>query len=143
MINQLMTSISTFQQKYFRPIFLLILLLLNQISLQAQGIDETINTALRPLSDGLNSFIFYSVTIFGAEVPLIVLWLVSAAIFFTFYFNFLNFTGFKHAISLVKGDYDSGKDEGEVSHFQALATALSGTVGILSLIHISEPTRPY
>ena len=132
-----MTVISAFQKKYFRPIFLLIFLLLNQISLQAQGIDETINSALRPLSDGLNSFIFFSVTIFGAEVPLIVLWLVSAAVFFTFYFNFLNITGFKHAISLVKGDYDSGKDEGEVSHFQALATALSGTVGIGNIANVA------
>ena len=89
-----MTFISTFQTKYFRPTLLIIILFFNQIALQAQGIDETIDTALRPLADGLSRFIFFSVTIFGAEVPLIVMWLVSAAVFFTVYFNFLNITGF-------------------------------------------------
>ena len=44
--------------------------------------------------------------------------------------NFINVRGFKHAIDLVKGKYDDPKDEGEVSHFQALATALSATVGL-------------
>ena len=92
--------------------------------------DERINTALQPLADGLSRFIFYSIPIGEAELPLIVLWLVGAAIFFTFYFKFLNITGFRHAIGLVRGDYSNGKDVGEVNHFQALATALSGTVGI-------------
>ena len=45
--------------------------------------------------------------------------------------NFINVRGFKHAIDLVKkGKYDDPKDEGEVSRFQALATALSATVGL-------------
>ena len=44
--------------------------------------------------------------------------------------NFINFRGFKHAIGLVKGDYDDPNDKGEVSHFQALTTALSATVGL-------------
>ena len=96
----------------------------------AQGFDEQINAALRPLADGLSDFIFFSLPIFGVDVPLIIVWLIGAAVFFTVYFNFLNFTGFRHAISLVKGDYSSGKDAGEVNHFQALSTALSGTVGI-------------
>lgn len=96
----------------------------------AQGIDETINQAVRPLADGLSRFVFYSVKMFGADVPLIVLWLFGAAVFFTIYLNFLNFRGFGHAYRLLRGDYGSADDSGELTHFQALTTALSGTVGI-------------
>ena len=58
------------------------------------------------------------------------MWLVVAATVFTLYFGFVQFRFFKHAIQLVKGDYSDPNDAGEVSHFQALATALSGTVGL-------------
>jgi len=63
-------------------------------------------------------------------MPFIVIWLIFGALFFTWKMNFINIRGFKHAISLVKGDYHNPKDKGEVSHFQALTTALSGTVGL-------------
>ena len=63
-------------------------------------------------------------------VPIIVLWLVCGAIFFTLRMKFINFRGVKHAIHLVQGKYDDPDDEGEVSHFQALTTALSATVGL-------------
>ena len=62
--------------------------------------------------------------------PWIVLWLVTGATIFTVYFRFIQFRAFGHAISLVRGDYSDPNDAGEVSHFQALATALSGTVGL-------------
>lgn len=62
--------------------------------------------------------------------PLIVVWLVLGAIYFTFRMKFINIRGFRHGIDLVKGKYDNPNDPGEVSHFQALATALSGTVGL-------------
>ena len=64
------------------------------------------------------------------SIPIVVIWLVFGALFFTIRMNFINIRGFKHAIDLVKGKYDDPKDEGEVSHFQALATALSATVGL-------------
>jgi AGCS family alanine or glycine:cation symporter len=51
-------------------------------------------------------------------------------VFFTVYLGFLNVRGFKHAIDLVRGRYSDPHDAGEVSHFQALATAVSGTVGL-------------
>ena len=124
--------IQLFNSKKFilRYSTLVLFLFLGQINLLAQGFDERINTAFKPITKALSDFIFFSVEMFGADVPLIVLWLVGAALFFTIYFKFLNISGFSHAISLVKGDYSDGKDVGEVSHFQALATALSGTVGI-------------
>lgn len=64
-------------------------------------------------------------------VPLIVVWLVLGAIFFTIRMGFVQLKGARHAISLVRGDYDDPSDDsGEVSHFQALVTALSATVGL-------------
>ncbi|MEW6491291.1 MAG: alanine/glycine:cation symporter family protein [Cyanobacteriota bacterium] len=63
-------------------------------------------------------------------IPLIVLWLVIAAIFFTIQMRFVNIRAFKHAIDVVRGRYDDPNEPGEVSHFQALAAALSATVGL-------------
>lgn len=76
--------------------------------------------------------IFYSVNIpgLGISFPLIVGWLVIAASVFTFYFGFIQFRAFGHSLALVSGKSSNPKDAGEVSHFQALATALSGTVGL-------------
>ncbi|MEO2093574.1 MAG: alanine/glycine:cation symporter family protein [bacterium] len=64
------------------------------------------------------------------EVPLAVLWLIIGAVYFTFRMGFINLRGFGHAIRVTRGDYDNPDDEGEVSHFQALASALSATVGL-------------
>ena len=93
--------------------------------LSASGIDASINATVQPITNLLSSFIFYEVEIFGASMPLIVLWLIGAAIFFTGYFNFLNLRGFKHAFQLLRGDYSRPDNEGELTHFQALSTAVS------------------
>lgn len=66
----------------------------------------------------------------GADLPLIVLWLIVAASFFTVYLGFINLRGFKHAIEIVRGSFSDPKHEGEITHFQALTAAVSGTVGI-------------
>ena len=66
----------------------------------------------------------------GSTVPLVVAWLVVGAIYFTIRMGFINFRGFKHAIDVVRGKYDSKDAQGEVSHFQALSSALSATVGL-------------
>lgn len=95
-----------------------------------QSLDQTIDQFMRPLADVVSSFIFYTVPIAGTDLPLIVLWLISAGVFFTLYLGFINFRGFKHAIKLVRGDYDDPNNPGEITQFQALATAVSGTVGI-------------
>ncbi|MEC9091746.1 MAG: alanine/glycine:cation symporter family protein [Planctomycetota bacterium] len=63
-------------------------------------------------------------------VPFIVLWLVFGAVFFTVRMSFINIRGFKHAIKVTRGDYDDPNDPGEISHFQALSSALSATVGL-------------
>lgn len=63
-------------------------------------------------------------------VPLVVIWLSGGAILFTLYFGLVNFWGVPHAINVVRGTYDNPNEPGEVTHFQALASALSATVGL-------------
>ena len=63
-------------------------------------------------------------------IPFIVIWLVLGATFFTIRMGFINIRGFKHSIDLAKGKYDDPNAPGQVTHFQALATAVSGTVGL-------------
>ena len=64
------------------------------------------------------------------SIPFIVVWLVLGALFFTFRLGFINIRGFRHALQLAKGKYDDPNAPGQVTHFQALATAVSGTVGL-------------
>ena len=93
----------------------------------------TLDNIFKPIVDNIAKVIFYDVSrLFGQnkEMPFIVIWLIFGALFFTFKMNFINLRGFSHAISLVKGDYHDPNNKGEVSHFQALTTALSGTVGL-------------
>ncbi len=78
----------------------------------------------------ITEIVFYPINIGGVDILPIVVWLVVAATFFTFYLGFLNIRGFGLAINLVRGRYTKPEDAGEVSHFQALATAVSGTVGL-------------
>ncbi|MEQ9123046.1 MAG: alanine:cation symporter family protein, partial [Alphaproteobacteria bacterium] len=97
-------------------------------------VDQMINDRVGAITGPFVSFIFSplpgSEAIFGYAFPWIVLWLVIAATIFTVYFGLIQFRAFPHSIALVKGDYSDPNDAGEVSHFQALATALSGTVGL-------------
>jgi AGCS family alanine or glycine:cation symporter len=98
---------------------------------QEKGLDEKINDIIKPAVDTMSSVFFYTpFASIGFDMPLVVLWLVIGAVFFTLYMGFINVRGIKHAYELVRGDYDKPEDEGEVSHFQALVTALSGTVGL-------------
>ncbi len=94
------------------------------------GIDASINAFTAPIAALVGKIVFVKIPFFGAQLPIVVLWLVIGAVFFTLYMGFVNIRGFKHAIELVRGDYSDPNSHGEVSHFQALATAVSGTVGI-------------
>jgi AGCS family alanine or glycine:cation symporter len=94
------------------------------------GIDSKINEAVKPFADTVSSFVFVSFPLAGIQIPFVLVWLLFAATLFTFYFKFINFRAFKHGFQLVRGDYSDPLAAGEVTHFQALATALSGTVGL-------------
>lgn len=72
-----------------------------------------------------------------SHIPLVVIWLIFGAILFTILMRFINFRGFKHAIDLVRGRYDKPGEKGEVSHFQALTTALSATVGLGNIASVA------
>jgi AGCS family alanine or glycine:cation symporter len=80
----------------------------------------------------LDRVIFFDVAFWSdtVDVPLVVLWLMLAALYFTVRFQFVNLRGFRHALDCVRGRYTQPGDEGEISHFQALSAALSATVGL-------------
>jgi len=107
-----------------------LLLLLSPLATFA-SVEEKINGFFEPMVTVLADIILWKpLSFLGFQMPIIVMWLVIGSVFFTFYLGFVNITKAKHAIQLVSGVYDNPNKKGEVSHFQALVTALSGTVGL-------------
>lgn len=120
----------------------------------AESIEERMNAFFIPVVDAIASVLFwdpfefigvYDPVVYNDEgavvthpngeprtqgIPFIVVWLVFGALFFTIKMRFINFRGIKHAIDLLRGKFDDPDNKGEVSHFQALTTALSATVGL-------------
>jgi AGCS family alanine or glycine:cation symporter len=100
-------------------------------ALPASSLDQQIEATIGPILKWIAGLVFTSIDVGGAKVELIVLWLIGAAMFCTIYFRFINFRGFWLGFRLLRGDFDdAARGQGEVTHFQALATALSGTVGL-------------
>ncbi|MGB3618931.1 MAG: alanine glycine permease, partial [Catalinimonas sp.] len=94
-------------------------------------IDKRINDVMEPITAAVEAIVFFSIPLGGGlSIPFVLVWLIVGALIFTVYMGFINVTGFKHAIDVVRGKYDDPNEPGEVSHFQALTAALSGTVGI-------------
>ncbi|RFU22239.1 alanine/glycine:cation symporter family protein [Geodermatophilus marinus] len=102
--------------------------------LLAATFDESVNAFFEPISTAISTVVFYAIPLDflgeGVELPLIVVWLVIAGAFFTVYLRGFQFRAFGQAVRLIRGRYDDPRDAGEVTHFQALATAVSGTVGL-------------
>jgi alanine or glycine:cation symporter, AGCS family len=96
-------------------------------------IDERINAWLAPIADWFAKVIFFSVPVAGAQLPLIMAWLIMGGIVCTLAFRFVNLRGFRHSFHVIRGDYSSKDHPGEASPFQALSTAVSGTVGLGSI----------
>jgi alanine or glycine:cation symporter, AGCS family len=97
---------------------------------ETASVDTLINDTVQPITDAVSGFVFYAVSINGTQVPLIVMWLIAGGLFFTLYLRFINIRGFLHACRIVSGRFAKAADPGEISQFQALTTAVSGTVGI-------------
>ena len=118
--------------KRIKPLLSLLAFTFISITSYAQGktIDDHINDFMEPITSVLMSVIFFTIPIGDMQVPFVLIWLIAGALFFTVYMKFINIRGFKHAIDVVRGKYDNPDDAGEVSHFQALTAALSGTVGV-------------
>ena len=72
--------------------------------------DQRIDSMMQPVASIASEFIFYSVNLFGSDIPLIVLWLIGGGLFFTFYLRFINFRGFKHAIDILGGKFADPND---------------------------------
>ena len=107
-------------------------------SAQAMNVDEFMDKHVAPISDAVAKLIFFPINICGSEVPLIIFWVLIAGFFFTFYFKGISVWGFKHALDVVAKPAEKHNDGcGEVSSFQALATALSGTIGIGSIAGVA------
>lgn len=96
----------------------------------AQGLDQTIDNGLKPIAKWFDSVIFTSVPLFGQQVPIVLLLLAGTAIFLTCFFGFINLRGLGLAVRTVKGKYSKDGDPGQITHFQALSTAVSATVGL-------------
>jgi AGCS family alanine or glycine:cation symporter len=121
--------------KFKGVLFYITMLCIPSISFAEEivGIDQKIDQFFTTYFGWFASAIFFGVKIEdGVTFPLIVGWLFIAAIIFTFYFGFIQLKKFRLSIDIVSGKYSDpkAKESGEVSHFQALTTALSGTVGL-------------
>ncbi|CAL9412672.1 Amino-acid carrier protein AlsT [Streptomyces sp. enrichment culture] len=93
-------------------------------------VDKAISDFFDPISSTASDIVFYNVPVFGAEFPVIVAWLAIAGFVFTIYFGFAQVRYIKLALKFVSGKYEQKDAPGEISHFQALTSAVSGTVGL-------------
>ena len=93
------------------------------------AIDPIIQAVFGSVAEVLAAIVFFEIPVLGG-VPVIVLWLMAAAIFMTVWLRFQPITGLGHSIGIIRGKASAKTDPGEVSSFQALATELSGTVGL-------------
>lgn len=139
--------------RIFKLLTLFTFLISSTSSFAAEGIDEKINKAFAPIADTWEALVFTSIPVTSTlSVPIVLIVLIGGALFFTFYFSFVNIRRFPMAIKVVQGKYDfvEGNEaikthpdsdqplpmseeeqrHGEVSHFQALTAAVSGTVGL-------------
>ena len=156
--NHINAQSDTSQTLIAEPVADTIAAALDAPSTAAMGLDERINQAFTPFANTIEGIVLYSFPIAGTQIPLIVIILSLGGLFFSFYFGFPSIRKFGLALRVVQGKYDAIemagtpevhpeesvytvdgdivktiKDEhhhGEVSHFQALATAVSGTVGL-------------
>lgn len=97
---------------------------------ESRGLDQIINDGIGPVADAVAGIVFYAVEVQGVGVPVIVAWLVIASVVYTLYLGFINIRGFSLGWRLAFGAYADPKSDGEISPFKAIATALSGTVGV-------------
>lgn len=140
-------------KKFFTFLTTLFLPLLSFAQNEPKGLDERINEFIQPATTWISEVVFVAIPVGdGLAIPVVLILLLVAATYFTVYFGFPNFTRFGLAVNVVRGKYDSTKEEidpkmitrdgdipdtirveggiGEVTPFQALTSALSATVGL-------------
>lgn len=119
---------------------LLALFLMPSAKILAEGLNSNSDNLFAYLEQGFLRFVvnptasvlFFDVAFFSDTItlPFILVWLISGAVFVTIKMGFINVRGFRHALDVTRGKYDHANDPGEISHFQALASAISATVGL-------------
>lgn len=95
----------------------------------AFNLDAEIEKYVAPVSNKVASVMFFPLNIFGVKIPIIILWILAAGIFFSLYFRNIGVWGLKHSIDILKKPKENSA-EGEISPLGALMSALSGTVGL-------------
>ena len=93
-----------------------------------ENLDYKIETFLKPFSDLITKV--FGISQYLETSSFIVLWLVFASLYFSFYFNFVNIFYFKRALKVAFGKYDNPNHPGEITHFQSFTAAMSGTIGL-------------
>ncbi|MBL1068471.1 sodium:alanine symporter family protein [Streptomyces sp. 7-21] len=93
-------------------------------------IDGAVNGLADPITRLLSGIVFYEVPVFGGDFPVIVAWLVAAGLFFTVWLGLVQFRRLATACRVLGGRYEQPGAPGEITHFQALTSAVSGTVGL-------------
>ena len=122
----------------FKLLFSMLAVVMSVQPCLAFNVDATLDKYAAPVFDKIASWIFFPIPFFGTDVPVIIFWILFAGIFFTVYLRGIAIWGFKHAIDILRKPVSAEEeDSGEVSSFQALATALSGTIGLGSIAGVA------
>lgn len=102
------------------------------LAAQATGFMATVDSAVGSVNAVISAVFFFDLAFWSETItiPLVVAWLVVASVFLTVRMGFINIRAFKHAIQVTSGKFTDPNAVGDVSHFQALTTALSATVGL-------------
>lgn len=107
------------------------LLSLPSLAAGDSGFDRYLADSFTPLADAVAAAVFATIDFGGYSIPWILFWLIVSGIFCTLYFRGINVRGMAQGMRIIRGEYDRAEQQrGDTSHFQALATALSGTVGL-------------
>lgn len=121
-----------------RFLLTILLLMISVNSAYAFNVGDSVNKYLAPVSDAFSWIVFYPITIGNATIPISILWILIGGIMFTIFLKGIAIWGFSHASKLlITKPSKEHSGSGEVSSLQALATALSGTVGIGSIAGVA------
>lgn len=111
--------------------FIVIFLVASGTSTSAFAVESNgVDMLFEGINNFLASFLFFDVMPGVAEVPFIVAWLSIGAVYMTFRYGFINVRMMVHALDVIRGKFQSAEDQGEITPFQALTTAISATVGL-------------
>ncbi len=125
-----MQNLTTWAGQYWSIIALIVGMALLAVATGGDtgAMQTAVNDSFGDIVAAMATVLFWEIP--GISMPLVVVVLMAGAVFFTFRFTFINARGMWHALEIVRGKYDDPDDPGEVSHFQALSSALSATVGL-------------